>query len=152
MILGKSTLRYLHSLNLYSFKYLFLHPQICRDLNSFKIYPYNYPQTKCHRPRRPAAGVVGHPSNPSADDVLTTISNIRHGNNPPPPHVLESNNNFTYCSGMRHWRSNCPVLCRDAFLPPPQTPGHSTSVYAQPPATNRSIPSDDTHAVYYIYK
>ncbi|KNZ63335.1 uncharacterized protein VP01_11584g1, partial [Puccinia sorghi] len=87
------------------------------------------------------AGVVGLPGNPSANDVLAAINNICRGKNPPPPHVLARNNNCTYCSGTEHWRSNCPVLRRDAFLPPPQTPDRSASVYSQPPAINRIIPS-----------
>ncbi|KNZ57704.1 hypothetical protein VP01_2094g1, partial [Puccinia sorghi] len=60
------------------------------------------------------------PGHPTADDVFAAINNICHGNNPPPQHALSHNNNCSYCSSTVHWRSNCPVLRRDAFLPIPQ--------------------------------
>ncbi|KNZ56735.1 hypothetical protein VP01_2331g4 [Puccinia sorghi] len=72
-----------------------------------------------------ASGSVGHPGHHTADDVLTAINNIRRGNHPPLHHALSHNNNCTYCSGTGHWQSNCPVLRRDTFLPPPQESDHA---------------------------
>ncbi|KNZ49429.1 hypothetical protein VP01_5012g1, partial [Puccinia sorghi] len=46
-----------------------------------------------------ASGSVGRPGNPTADNLFAALNNIRRGNNTPP---------------ARHWRSNCPVLRRDA--------------------------------------
>ncbi|KNZ53990.1 uncharacterized protein VP01_3082g1 [Puccinia sorghi] len=63
---------------------------------------------------------MGRPGHPTVDDVFAAINNICCGNNPPPQHALSHNNNLSYCSGTGHWRSNCLVLFRDAFLPQPQ--------------------------------
>ncbi|KNZ56584.1 uncharacterized protein VP01_2371g6 [Puccinia sorghi] len=77
-----------------------------------------------------ATGSMGCLGNPTADDLFAALNNIRHGNNPPPARALAQNNTCTYCSGKGHWRSNCPVFRRDAFLPPPQDPSRSVSTYA----------------------
>lgn len=84
---------------------------------------------------------MGRPGHPTVDDVFAAINNICCGNNPPPQHALSHNNNLSYCSGTGHWRSNCLVLFRDAFLPQPQDQSLSASAYAQSPATNRSTPA-----------
>ncbi|KNZ47853.1 uncharacterized protein VP01_6094g1, partial [Puccinia sorghi] len=52
----------------------------------------------------------------------TALNNIRCGNNAPPARCLARNKTCNYCSSMGNWQSNCPVLRRDAFLPPPQDP------------------------------
>ncbi|KAI7953418.1 hypothetical protein MJO28_005965 [Puccinia striiformis f. sp. tritici] len=76
---------------------------------------------------------VGRPGHPTVDNISVALNNIRKGNTTPNDPSIFIGKPCRYCEGEGHWRSSCPVLRRDANLPPPNTPlnGRPVSGFAR---------------------
>ncbi|KAI7962338.1 hypothetical protein MJO28_000432 [Puccinia striiformis f. sp. tritici] len=100
--------------------------------NSFQQSSNN---PRSQQPNNPPADRqnVGRPGHPTVEDISAAINNIRKGNNTPNDPSLFIGKPCRYCEGEGHWRSFCPVLRRDANLPPPNTPlnGRPVSGFAR---------------------
>ncbi|WAQ88899.1 hypothetical protein PtA15_10A321 [Puccinia triticina] len=87
----------------------------------------NHPPQHGNQPNHQQS-TVGKPGNPTVNDILAALNNIKKGNQGPSDPSVFSGKPCAYCGVQGHLRLSCPTLRGDAKLPPPNTPLHGRPI------------------------